>query len=121
MYSLKQLVNTHNLSFHPPVPFNLNSSLCYSPAALIIISSKQVTGEPHIQIPGRKGAQPPHEIPLQYIIYTGIEFKCTLINLLTRHITVASACMKLIIEYPLAALVSGVHHSSQVEPGQQFN
>ena len=75
--------------------------------------TRLVTGEPHIQIPGRIGMQPSHEIPLQYITYTGIKFKCTLINLLIRHIMVASACMK-IIEYVVAALVSGVHHSSQV-------
>ena len=104
--SSKQLVNTIYLFIH--------QYLFEFVLFFLIISSKQVTGEPHVQIPGRKGAQPPHEILLQYIIYTGNEFKCTfIINSSLHHLTVASACMKIIIKYILAVLVLGVHHSSQ--------
>ena len=60
----EKVILTVNLSFHLPLYFSLNLSLCYS-----------------------------------------------LINLLSRHITVASACMEIIIEYILAVLVSDIHSS----------
>ena len=105
----EKVILTVNLSFH--LPLYLQFELEFVLFCLIItvhyLSSKRVTGEPHVhlaqpQILGRKGVQPP--ISLQYIIWY-IEFKRTLINLLSRNITVASACMEIIIEYILAALV----------------
>ena len=77
------LILTFYLFIHHNI-FSLNSSLCYS--TLPSVQNGSLVPELHLQIPGRKGMQPPHDIPFQYIIYR-IKFKRMLINLLIYHNT----------------------------------